>query len=620
MADSPVDAAGKLVPLIRSCADQIDAARELPRSLFEALADAGMFHLAFPRSLGGAELDLPTYVEVIEEIGKADASTGWIVNQNSIFATYAARMPRDVARAIWVETPRAVVANTPAPTAKAIVVPGGYRVTGRQGFSTGCRHASWVAAHAQIIENGQVRLEGEAPEARYMFVPVAEAELLDTWHTRGMRGTGTHHFAVNDVFVPTDRTVLSQTAPLIEDAPLYRIPRTLLFASGDAAVAFGMARTCLETFGELAGAKTPRAMQALLRDQSMVQMTVGQAEAALRSGRAFLFEAVREIWTASANGAITLDHRANMRLATTHGIRLAAQIIDSLYNLAGATAATRSRTPSVADDAPEHDHAAVRRSKIFEGMDRDLPLTGLSVEVCREALPLGVGTVVGLPEARLAHLVGREPPGRVHLRELEVGRVGVVVGNGPPDDDRPARRFGFRGVFDLARELVHVRGHEVGHADPHEIAHAPGRHVDHARLGQLPVDLGHDSECLRELVAAAQRVQKRGVDRIHAVVLHLEPVARQHELRGRRQPVARHVEAIVDRERRTSVRRAQVGEHQPRELERRIGALPDALLEPTARRLPGRLQASAVDVVDPAVVAAADAALDPDPQLERRPP
>src|SRR5205814_2036977 len=82
-----------------------------------------------------------------------------------------------------------------------------------------------------------------------------------------------------------------------------RIPRTLLFASGDAAVAFGMARTCLETFGELAGAKTPRATQGLLRDQAMVQMTVGQAEAALRSGRAFLLEAVREIWAASTSGA-----------------------------------------------------------------------------------------------------------------------------------------------------------------------------------------------------------------------------------------------------------------------------------------------------------------------------
>jgi len=334
-----LDAAQKLVPQIRSAADEIEKQRELPRSLFEAMADAGLFHMAIPRAIGGGEIDLPTYVQVIEEIGKADASTGWCLNQGAIFGSYAARMPRAVARTIWIDVPRAVVANTPAPSAKAIVVPGGYRVTGRQGFSTGCRHASWVAAHAQIIENGRVRLEGEQPETRYFFVPVAEAELLDTWHTRGMRGTGTHHFAVNDVFVPTERTVLSQTAPLLEDRPLFRIPRTLLFASGDAAVAFGMARTCLETFGELAGAKTPRAMQGLLRDQAMVQMTVGQAEAALRSGRAFLLEAVREIWAASSGGTLALEHRANLRLATTHGIRLAAQIIDSIYNASGATAA-----------------------------------------------------------------------------------------------------------------------------------------------------------------------------------------------------------------------------------------------------------------------------------------
>src|SRR2546428_9322230 len=265
MADSPVDAAGKLVPLIRSCADQIDAARELPRSLFEALADAGMFHLAFPRSLGGAELDLPTYVEVIEEIGKADASTGWIVNQNSIFATYAARMPRDVARAIWVDTPRAVVANTPAPSARAIVVPGGYRVAGRQGFSTGCRHAPWVAAHGQVIDNGEPRVVNGQPETRYLLVPVAEAELLDTWKVRGMRGTVTHHFAVNDVFVPAERSVHSVSAPLLEEGPLYRVPRTLCFASGDGAIALAVARSCLDAFAELAGAKTPRATPMLLR-------------------------------------------------------------------------------------------------------------------------------------------------------------------------------------------------------------------------------------------------------------------------------------------------------------------------------------------------------------------
>src|SRR5207253_5063134 len=186
---SRLDAARKLVPMIRSCADQIEADRELPRPLFEALADAGLFQLVLPRALGCPEIDLPTYVEVLEEIGKADASTGWVVNQCAIFATYAARIPRDIARLIWIDTPRSVVANTPVPTAEAVVVPGGYRVTGQQGFSSGCRHAAWLAARAQIRENGQLRLEDGRPEQRYLFVPAAEAELLDTWNVRGMRGT-----------------------------------------------------------------------------------------------------------------------------------------------------------------------------------------------------------------------------------------------------------------------------------------------------------------------------------------------------------------------------------------------------------------------------------------------
>lgn len=338
---SPLEIARELAPKIRAAADEIDAERELPRPLFEALFDAGLFHLALPRSLGGFELDLPAYIQVIEEIGKADASTGWIVNQGGIFATYSSRMPHDIAKAIWVDVPRAVVANTPAPTAQAIVVPGGYRVTGRQGFSTGCRHAAWLAAHAQIIDNGEVRRhEDGVIQQRYLFVPAAEVELLDTWRVRGMRGTGTHHFAVNDVFVPAERGVDSQRAPLVESGPLYRIPRTLLFASGDASVALGLARSCITAFSELAGAKTPRAMQALLRDQALVQFNVGRCEAHVRSGRALLTEAAGEIWAGVVSGDTpTLDQRAALRLAATHSIRLAAEVVDLLYNLSGATAA-----------------------------------------------------------------------------------------------------------------------------------------------------------------------------------------------------------------------------------------------------------------------------------------
>ncbi len=337
---SPLDIVRQLVPQIRACADEIEAERELPRPIFEALADAGMFHLALPRSLGCAELDLPTYIQVIEELAQADSSTAWAVNQGTIFATYAARMPQDVAREIWIDTPRSVVSNTPAASAQAIVVPGGFRVTGEQGFSTGCRHASWVAPHAQIIEDDRPRLLANGqPETRYLFVPVADAELLDTWHVRGLRGTGTHHFAVRDAYVPEARSILAATAPLIETGTLYQFPRTLLFASGDAAVALGTARAGLNAFVELAGTKTPRAMQGLLRDQPLVQSDVGHAEAHLRSGRALLTQTVCDVWAeVSATGTINLDQRAAMRIATTHAIRLAIDVVDTVYNAAGATA------------------------------------------------------------------------------------------------------------------------------------------------------------------------------------------------------------------------------------------------------------------------------------------
>jgi alkylation response protein AidB-like acyl-CoA dehydrogenase len=336
---SPLEAARALAPLIAERADEIDAARELPRELFTALADAGMFHLAMPRSVGGAELDFPTWIRVIEELGKADASTAWAVNQGATFATISARMPPEIARAIWIDTPRSVVSNSPGATAQAVVVDGGYRVTGKQGFSTGCRHASWIAAHAQIIENGAVRQLDGKPEARYLFVPVSQAELLDTWHTRGMRGTGTHHFEVKDVFVPAERTVLAVGAPLVDQGARYKIPFGLSFAPGDAIIALAVARSCLEAFGEVAGAKTPRYMPGLLREQSHTQLTVGQAEAAVRSGRAFLVEALGDLWhEVTSTGVASVDKRAVLRVAATHAIRLGAQAVDSLYNAAGATA------------------------------------------------------------------------------------------------------------------------------------------------------------------------------------------------------------------------------------------------------------------------------------------
>lgn len=338
-ASCPLEAARKLAPMIRASAGEIETARELPQPLFEALADAGLFLMGVPRELGGHEIDLPSQVLAVEEIGRADASTAWAVNQGSTFGMFAAYMDKEAARTIWINTPRSVVSNTPAPTGKAVVAPGGFRVTGYHGFSTGCRHASWVASHAQVIENGEVRQRNGKPEIRYCIIPKAQAQLHDTWRTRGMRGTGTHHFEVKDVFVPEENTVLTSKEKILQGGARYRVPQTLCFAAGDGAVALAVARSCLDAFFELAGAKAPRHMTGLLRDQPISQYTVGSAEASIRSGRAFLMEAVAEIWEeATQKGEVSMEKRLALRLAGTHAIRLAAQVVENIYSDCGGTA------------------------------------------------------------------------------------------------------------------------------------------------------------------------------------------------------------------------------------------------------------------------------------------
>ncbi|MFN8521572.1 MAG: acyl-CoA dehydrogenase family protein [Chloroflexota bacterium] len=330
---------------MRAAADQIEAERELPAPVLHALVDAGLFHVLLPHQIGGLELDLPAYLEMVETIGQADASTAWCVNQAAVIATFSASLPEGSARKVWVDTPRAVLANTPIPAANAIPAPGGYRVSGpKLPFSTGCRHANWFAPRAVILDDGVPRdLPSGERDVRYFIMPAADVQILDTWSTRGLRGTGTHHFAVNDVFVPDELTVHVNAAARPGHGPLYQFPRTLLFASGDAATALGAARSCIESFLDLAGAKLPINTRGTLREQPQAHHAVGHAEAALRSGRAYLYQTARDLWTAvSASGVITLDQRSELRLATTHAIRLAAQAVDAIYNAAGATAVFES--------------------------------------------------------------------------------------------------------------------------------------------------------------------------------------------------------------------------------------------------------------------------------------
>ena len=334
-----LDTARELAAEAARHADRIDAARELPAELAHAIADSGFFRLLVPRSLGGAELEMPDYLRLVEVFAEADASTAWTFNQNNVWATNSTRLPLQTAREIW-DDPRAVVTNgPPLPGARAELADGGYRISGRWTFSTGCDHATWIAALAPVATAAEKDLPpADDPNTPVMLVPRQDVKIVDDWHASGLRGTASYGFEVDGLFVPSVRS-FSVAWPPREDGPLYVIPTTLLFASGFSTIALGVARAALDTAIDVAGGKVPARLRGKLRDYTTTQRQVGEAMATWRSAKAFLREAVGEVWrSACRGGALTIDERINLRIATTHAIRLAARVVDSGYNLCGSGA------------------------------------------------------------------------------------------------------------------------------------------------------------------------------------------------------------------------------------------------------------------------------------------
>ncbi|HZR01104.1 MAG TPA: acyl-CoA dehydrogenase family protein [Chloroflexota bacterium] len=338
-----LEAAQRLAPTIEAAGDEIERGRQLTPAVVDALVRERMFRLLLPKTLGGWELDLPTYVRVLEAIGRADASTGWCLSQCGGLCFLAAHLCDEGRVDVWGD-PRAVVANGQGPDNRAVRVPGGYRVTGRWGFSSGCHHATWLSGIAPVIEDGEPRRRADGSiELRSMLFPVEQAEILDVWHVGGLRGTGSDAFAVTDLFVPEHHSVSVADDPVREPNPLYRFSQTLVFANGFGMVALGLAQATVDCLVELAGGKRPRGWTNLMRDHAVVQMQLGQAAAHVRAGRALLRETVEEVWDAVCRrGEPTLDERVRMRLAGTHALREAERAVDVVYTAAGATAIYQS--------------------------------------------------------------------------------------------------------------------------------------------------------------------------------------------------------------------------------------------------------------------------------------
>ncbi|MEA2458527.1 MAG: indole-3-acetate monooxygenase [Thermoleophilaceae bacterium] len=310
-------------------APESERERRLPQALVEQMAAAGVFRLCVPAAAGGLEAHPAETARVVEELARADGAAGWCAAIGMTSGLLAAYLPPDSASEMYAD-PRSIAGGVFAPRGKATTEPGGYRVSGRWPFASGCQHCDWLMGGVLVDDD---------PVPRLMLAPASDFTIHDTWHTMGLRGTGSHDIELDAVHVPRERS-----ASLISDrptapGPLYAFPVFGLLAMAIGATSLGMARGAIDDIVAIAGARTPTGSSRTLAQRPTAQAEVAAAEARLRAARALLHETIDEAWQeASATGEVGIPHRTALRMAATHAATTGAEVTGAAYRLGGGSA------------------------------------------------------------------------------------------------------------------------------------------------------------------------------------------------------------------------------------------------------------------------------------------
>ena len=343
-----LDAVRELAPKIRAAAGEIEKGRRLPLDIVREMQRAGVFRMAMPRAWGGLELNVLSQLRVIEALSIADASAGWCAMIGVDGGYLSAYIDQTVAREMYADID-SVTAATFAPPGKAVKKGDGFIVNGRWPFASGCQHATWFIGHFFIFDGDSPRLQPDGlPETRFGFLPAEECEIIDTWTTSGLRGSGSHDWMVKDRFIPEARTFNLAAPTHYRKGPLYALPNLLLYKA--AAVVLGIARGAIDDFIALASNKpltfkSPEAGKAMLRDETYAQCTVAQAEAMVSSARGFVFEAVGDMWNTLLTGDLpSLKQRARARLAMVHASTACTQAVELIYKANGGSSVYAGNT------------------------------------------------------------------------------------------------------------------------------------------------------------------------------------------------------------------------------------------------------------------------------------
>ena len=388
-----VQAASALQPMLRKYHDEIEREQRMPPALVEQLREAGFYKMVIPRELGGLQVDTLTYLRVVELLAEGAGSVGWNLGNGGVGQLVTLGLPDEGVHEIYAERADTIIAGTAVPGGgRAVPVAGGYRVSGRWQFGSGCQEASWMLGSFQVLgDDGQPRRhpEGGSLYWRGVFAR-SEAEIVPgSWDVAGLRGTGSFDWTVEDVFLPERRTMPQVGIPLENQwsrwpGVTYALPVQCWVGPHHSAVITGIARAGIDALIDLAGGKTPRGRTgALLCENPQVQDAVGRADAILNAGRVYRSAMITELWNTIASGKeTTLEQRARCRLASTYAADSAREAMDLMYRHGGST-------------------SFKRESRLAECW-RDLHTVGQTVTLAPEWYPIGGRVYLGMdPGSRL---------------------------------------------------------------------------------------------------------------------------------------------------------------------------------------------------------------------------
>jgi alkylation response protein AidB-like acyl-CoA dehydrogenase len=390
-ATPAVQTAAALRSVIRGYRDELAREQRLPKALVQELHAAGFYSLVMPRALGGLQADPLTYLRVVELLAEGAGSVGWNIANNGIGQLVTLGLPQDGVDEVYAQGADTVIAGTAVMGGgRAIAVDGGYRVTGRWPFGTGCQESTWMLGSFQILDGDEPRRspDGSSVYWRGVFAR-SEAQIVEgSWDVDGLRATGSFDWTVDDVFLPERRTMVHAGVPLDNQwkrwpGVSYAMPAQAWVGPHHSAVITGVARAGIEAFIALAAEKTPRGRSARLCENPQVQDAVGRADAMLNASRVYRSAMVTDLWnTVAAGEDTTLEQRARCRLAAAYAADSARAAIDLMYRQGGST--------------------SYRRESRLAECWRDVQVVGQAVTLMPEWYPMGGRVLLGMdPGPRL---------------------------------------------------------------------------------------------------------------------------------------------------------------------------------------------------------------------------